>query len=180
MFHLKLIELEAELMAKEQSQKGFARLPYECSTLLGFVEREIGVRLGDRVNRDWRGWLTYKRGADSLVILRGRAFNDGGRWQAGVDVPYGHDTITEYERHFDVTPPAEIDHLLVNFGQAPSLRVFLWFGEGIAEYKLIFMADMQDDPHNQLMQAIVEACGWILKRPKDKTFLEFAKEIGAL
>jgi hypothetical protein len=179
MFHLKLIELESELLAKEQSKQGFEKFPYACEALIEHVEKEIGVRLADKVPQDWRGWLSYRREADSLIVLRGRAFADGGmfgKWKAGCDVPYGLDTVTEYARHFAVTPPAELDHLLLNFGQAESARVFLWYGENVAEYKLIFMADVQDDPHHELGEAIVEACTWILKRPKDKTILEFLKE----
>src|SRR5687767_8804888 len=112
MFHLRLLELESELIAKEQSEKGFAVLPPDCMTLLAFVEREVGVRLGDKVPRDWKGWLSYRRDKDSLLVCRGRAFPGGmfGKDRAGLDVSYGLDTITEYQRGFDVTPPQDLDN----------------------------------------------------------------------
>jgi hypothetical protein len=177
MFHYKLIELESELIAKEQSQKGFAELPPECKVLLEFIEQEVGARLAMPVSKDWKGWLTYKRNKDSLVICRGRGFREGmlGKYRAGLDVANGLDSVTEYQRGFDVSPPQDLDHLLVNFGgeshQEP--RVFLWYGENIAPYKLIFMADVETDPHAQLVDAIVQACKWILTRPKDQTLSQF-------
>lgn len=182
MFHLRLLELESELIAKAQSQKGFDRLPLECLYLMEFIEQQVSVKLAHKVAHDWRGWLSYRRNNDSLIICRGRAFADSrpfGKWKAGIDVPYGLDTITEYERHFDVTPPGELDYLLLNFGQGENLRVFLWYGEDIAEYKLIFAASVDDDPHNELAAAVVEACTWVLTRPKDMTILEFLKETSA-
>src|SRR2546427_601832 len=106
MFHIKLLELESELLAKEQSARGFDVLPAECQSLLDFVEKQITVTLSSKVPRDWKGWICYRRNKDSLIICRGRAFLEGGlfgKFKAGLDVPYGLDTITEYERHFDVT-----------------------------------------------------------------------------
>jgi len=181
MFHLRLIELESELLAKEQSQKVLADLPYECLILLEQVEKEVGIKLAQKVPKDWRGWLSYRRHKTSLVICRGRAFSDSGmfanKWKAGLDVPYGLDTVTEYERRFDVTPPQDLDHLLLNFGAGEDPKVFLWYGENLAPYKLIFLTDVLDDPEKDLAEAVVEACTWILTRPKEKTLQEFLKEI---
>ncbi|HEY9792227.1 MAG TPA: hypothetical protein V6D22_17620 [Candidatus Obscuribacterales bacterium] len=177
MFHYKLIELESELIAKEQSQKGFALLPPECSVLLEFIQQEIGAQLAMPVNKDWKGWLSYRRNKDSLVICRGRSFKDGmlGKYKAGLNVANGLDTITEYQRGFDVSPPQELDHLLLNFGGDADrqARVFLWYGENIAPYKLIFMADVETDPHAELVDAMAQACTWILTRPKDQTLTQF-------
>jgi len=180
MFHFRLIELESELLAKEQAAKGYEHLPPDCMWLLDFVEKQIGIRLNDSVPRDWRGWLSYRRNKDSLIICRGRAFNEGGifsRWRAGLDVTYGLDTATEFERGFDVTPPQDLDHLLLNFGGGERPKVFLWYGENLAPYKLVFMADATDEPHHDLSDAVVEACVWILTRPKDKTLSEFLRDV---
>src|SRR5437016_5663395 len=117
MFDYRLIELEAEQAAKEQSRQGFAHLPAECMALLEFAERDVGIVLGGPVPKDWHGWLYYRRGKDALVVCRGRAFAEGGKFRAGLDVAYGLDTITEYKRGFDVSPPQDLDHLLLNFGQ---------------------------------------------------------------
>src|SRR5438067_1601743 len=119
MFHLRLLELESEMIAKEQSEKGFAEFPPDCKCLLQFAEKQVEVRLADKVPKAWRGWLTYKRKNEQLIICRGRAFANGGifgKCQGGLDVTFGLDTITEYERGFDVTPPQDLDHLLLNFG----------------------------------------------------------------
>lgn len=181
MFHLKLLELESELIAKEQSQKGLKALSAECKALIEYVAKEVEVSLADKVPADWRGWLTYKRNGDCLIICRGQAFAEGGlfggKFRAGLAVPYGLDTVTEYQRHFDVSPPAELDHLLMNFGNDENPQAFLWYGENLAHYKLIYSADVSDDPHVELGNAVVEACTWILKRPKELTLLEFLKEI---
>jgi hypothetical protein len=100
-----------------------------------------------------------------------------GKPRAGLDVPGGVDTITEFQRGFDVSPPQELDHLLINFGgDVGTPKVFLWYGENIAPYKLIFMADVESDPHHELGEAIVEACTWIMKRPKHQTLNDFLKE----
>lgn len=180
MFHPKLLELESELIAREQSAKGFAVLPPDCKCLLQFVEKQVEVNLGDKVPKEWRGWLAYKRKDDQLMICRGRTFAAGGlfaKFRAGLDVPYGLDTITEYERGFDVSPPQDLDHLLLNFGAGEKPQVYLWYGENIAPYRLIFLSDVADYPYEALNQAVVEACIWILKRPKDKTLPEFLKDI---
>ncbi len=176
MFHLKLLELESELLAKEQSSKPLSELPPECEMLLEFVENEIGTKLGSPSARGWKGWVAYRRKNNSMVICRGRAFRVGGffgKMRAGLDVAYGVDTITEYERGFDVTPPQDLDHLLLNFGSEEPIKVFLWYGENIAPYRLIYMADVQDQPHPELGNAVVEACTWVLTKPKDQTLPEF-------
>ena len=176
MFHHKLLELEAEIAAKEQSKHELKDFKPECVGLLEFVEKEVEVKLGDKVPKDWVGWICYRRNNQSQIILRGRAFKDGmfGGTRAGFDVPMGLDSVTEYKRGFDVSPPQNLDHLLVNFGlDGEKIRVFLWYGENIAPYKLIFAADLTDEPHKELADAIVEACIWIAKRPKHETLEAF-------
>ncbi len=183
MFHPRLLELESEIIAKEECARGVAELTAECKLILDNVEREIGLRLGDKAARNWRGWLSYRRGKDALIICRGRAFAEGGffkTWRAGLDCPTGLDSITEYMRHFDVTPPQELDHLLVNFGTGAAIKVFLWYGENIAPYRLIFQAEaaaIACDPVDPLQEAIVEACVWIANRPKHKTLVEFLRDL---
>lgn len=172
------MELEAELAAKEQSQRRLEVLPPDCIGILEFVEKDIEVKLADKVPKDWKGWLSYRRANQALVILRGRDFKDGlfGGHKAGFDVPLGLDSITEAKRGFDISPPQDLDHLLVNFGMdGDKCRVFLWYGENIAAYKLVFAADLEDDPHKDLAEAIVEACIWIMKRPKQQTLEAFLK-----
>lgn len=180
MFHARLLELEAEVIAEKQVKRGFEEFPLECFWLLEYVEKEVGIKLASEVPNDWRGWLSYRRAEESLVICRGRAFSVGGIFgtrRAGLDVTYGLDTITEYERGFDVSPPQDLDHLLLNFGSDKKPRVFLWYGENLEPYRLIFEADAEDGPHQALSEAVVEACTWVLKRPKDLSLSEFlAKE----
>lgn len=179
MFHHKLLELEAEIAAKEQSKNKLEVFPPECVGILDFVEKEVEVRLGDKVPKEWVGWISYRRNKQSLVVLRGRAFKEGifGSFRAGFDVPMGLDSITEYQRGFDVSPPQDLDHLLVNFGlDGDKVRVFLWYGENIAPYQLIFAEDLAEDPHKELAEAIVEACIWIAKRPKHQTLEAFLKQ----
>lgn len=190
MFHYKLIELESELLAKEECARGFTELPLACSLMFELIEGEIGIRLADKVPRDWRGWLTYKRkGSDhtsrdrlGLIVCRGKGCSDGGlfsKWRAGLDVAYAVDTANEYGRGFDVTPPQELDHLLINFAGSPKWKAFLWYGENIAPYKLIYQAEItdetDDDVQEQLKEAVVEACTWILTRPKEQTLNDFLK-----
>jgi hypothetical protein len=172
--------LESELAAKEQSQKGFEQLPPECTVLLDFIEQQIGVPLAAPVPKDWKGFLFYRRHQQSTIICRGRVFKEGvfGKHRAGLDVAYGQDTINDHLRAFDVSPPQDLDHLLINFGgEAKSPRVFLWYGENIAPYKLIFMAEVESDPHKELSDAVVEACTWILQRPKDQTLPQFLEKL---
>ncbi|MBX9688530.1 MAG: hypothetical protein K2X27_17610 [Candidatus Obscuribacterales bacterium] len=180
MFHHRLLEIEAELAAKEQSKHKLEVLPPECQAMLSYLEKSVELRLGDKVPKDWVGWMSFRRNnKQSLVIIRGRAFKDGafGQHRAGLDVPMGHDAITEYQRGFDVTPPQDLDHLLVNFGlDGDEFRIFLWYGENIAPYKLIFAANLADEPYKELDEAIVEACIWIIKRPKHQTLEAFLRE----
>jgi hypothetical protein len=177
-FHFKLLELEAELLAKEDAARGVTEMTSECIYLLETIEAEIGVILAQAVPRDWRGWLTLRRKNDSLLICRGRAFSVGmfGKFKAGLDVSGGVDSIADYERHFDVTPPQDLDHLLINFGSGEKTRIFMWYGEGIAAYKLIFEKPIEPSPEQELQSAVVEACGWILKRPKHLTLADFLKQ----
>jgi hypothetical protein len=180
MFNIRLLELESELMAKEQSKRGFVQFPHECELLLQHIEKEIAIKLADKVDSKWRGWLTFRRGPTSLILCRGQAFSSGGlfsKWQAGLDVPYGLDSINDKVRGFDISPPPELDHLRVNFGSQDgtleSTSVFLWYGENISPYRLIFMQTLDEDPEAKLNDAIVEGCQWILRRPKDKSLEEF-------
>jgi len=179
MFHLRLLELESELLAKEESARGLTEMTPECIFLLDSIEQEIGLRLGDKVPPDWKGWLTFRRNKDSLIVCRGRSFSSGGifpKCRAGFDVPNGMDAATDYQRGFDVSPAQDLDHLLINFGSGKKTRVFLWYGENIAAYKLIFEAAVDDNPYQALQDAVVEACIWILTRPKEKTLLDFLKD----
>jgi hypothetical protein len=181
-FHYKLIELEAERVAKEQSSQSFENFPVECTELLRYVQGEVGIKLADLVPKDWVGWLSYLRNQQSVVICRGRAFKEGGMFgkhRAGLDVPTGLDSVTECRRGFDVSPPQDLDHLLINFGDMKEPRVFLWYGENIAPYKLIYQAEVSEDPHAELGSAIVEACTWVLQRPKHQTLPEFLKQLDA-
>ncbi len=176
MFHHKLLEIEAELAALEQSKHKPETLTPECQGLFHFLENEIEVKLGDKVPKDWKGWISYRRSNYSMVVLRGRAFKEGlfGTFRAALDVPLGSDSLADFQRGFDVSPPQDIDHLLLNLGMdGNKLRVFLWYGENIAAYRLIFEAEVDCDPHNELAEAVTEACTWILKKPKDKTLPEF-------
>lgn len=175
-FHARLLELESEIIAKEEAQRGLKELTPDCNLLLQSIEKELGLKLADQAPHDWKGWLTYRRGADKLMICRGRAFKETGMFgkhRAGLDVAYGLDTITEYKRGFDVSPPQDLDHLLVNFGVGDAIRVFLWYGENIAPYRLIFEQDMHDDPDENLKDAVAEACVWIATKPKELTLPEF-------
>jgi hypothetical protein len=175
------LELESEIIAKEEAQRGLKELTPDCDILLQTVEKEIGLKLADPAPADWKGWLTYRRGKDKVVILRGRAFKEPGMFgkhRAGLDVAYGADTITEYKRGFDVSPPQDLDHLLVNFGCGDSVRVFLWYGENVAAYRLIFEQEMHEDPDEELKEAVAEACHWIVKKPKDLTLPEFLAKQG--
>jgi hypothetical protein len=178
MFNARLLELESELIAKAQAAKGLEQLTPECSLLLEKIENEIGMHVADKTAKDWQGWLSYRRGKESLLICRGRSFSTGGmfaQWRAGFDVVNGLDSVREYQRGFDLTPAQDLDHLLINFGCAdPGITmIFLWYGENIAPYRLIFEADMALDPDAQLLEAITEACVWILTKPKGITLPAF-------
>ncbi|MBY0360046.1 MAG: hypothetical protein K2W82_18740 [Candidatus Obscuribacterales bacterium] len=180
MLHHKLLELEAELLAKEQIKNGSQNFLPESLALLEFIENQLVIKLASKVLSDWRGWLSYRRAKNSLVILRGRAFKHGGTesYAAGLDVPFGIDSISEYKRGFDIAPPQDLDHLLINFGQEQdSCRVFLWYGENFAPYRLILAGDLETDPHAELNEAIVEACSWIVKRPKHLTLERYLQSL---
>ena len=98
-FHARLIELESEIIAKEEAEAGIAELTPDCQVMLEMVEKEVGVKLADRVPGDFRGWISYRRLKENLhelVINRGRAFKEGGlfpRHLAGCDVSFGFLTI---------------------------------------------------------------------------------------
>jgi hypothetical protein len=177
MFHFKLLQLEGELLAKELLEQKLALTP-ECQDLLDFIETEIGVRMGDPVPKDWRGWFCYRRHHNSLVICRARACNEGGatpKFRAGLDVPYGLESITEYQRGFDVTPPNELDHLIVNFRLGADAHILLWYGENIAPYQLFYDKEASYTIEAELKEAIAEGCIWILTKPKQLTLSEFLK-----
>jgi hypothetical protein len=177
-FHERLLELESELLAEQEVVRSIDHLSAECAILLDGVEREIGMRLADNAANSWRGWLSYRR-KDALVICRGRAFAGGSffkTFRAGLDYASGLDSINDYRRNFDVSPPQELDHLLLNFGRGETTKVFLFYGENIAPYRLIYQADVSTDPTAALHEAIVEACIWIVRRPKSQTLLDFLKE----
>jgi hypothetical protein len=177
-FHHRLIELESELIAKEESRRGITELTFECSLLLEEVEQEIGIKLGDKAPKDWRGWICYRR-KNSIIICRGRSFETGLFLKGhlvGLDTSSGADAIADYKRGYDVTPPQDIDHLLLNFGTGDSIKTFLWYGENIAPYRLIYQDEVSSASSDELKSAIVEACIWIMKRPKNKTLNEFLKD----
>ena len=186
MLKAKLLELEAELIAKEEAKTlaDNKSLPAECDLLIKELERELAPALATAIGADWRGFLNYRRRPGELIICRGRSFKENGmfgKWRAGLDVPYGLDTVTEYLRKFDVSPPQDLDHLTVNFGRgdANQVRVFLWYGENISAYRLIYQSDIDDeqilDVEHSLQEAIGEALGWIMRKPKDLTLPEFLK-----
>ncbi len=178
-FHARLIELESEIIAKEEAARGIKELTPDCEILLATVENELSVKLGDQVASDWKGWISYRRANSQQIIARGRAFKESGLFgkrRAGLDVAYGLDTISEHRRGFDVSPPQDLDHLLLNFGSGDSgVKVFLWYGENIAPYRLIFECDMADEPQDELKDAVLEACGWIVNKPKGVTLPEYLK-----
>jgi hypothetical protein len=180
MLHLKLLELEAELLAKEEIERvqKIQALPPECAYFIEQVEEEIGVKLAAQAPSQWRGWLTYRRGNGDLLIIRGRSFKEAGmfgKWKAGLDVNYGLDLAGEYARKIDVTPPQDLDHLMLNFGCGKSTRLFIWYGENISPYRLIFEADVQNLSEEELSAALLEAMGWILAKPKSLTLPQFCK-----
>jgi hypothetical protein len=185
MLHIKLMELEAELLAREQAQKaGMVNTAPECEIIKEAVEQEIGLKLGDFAAGDWRGWLTYRRSSGDLVIIRGRAFKDGlfTKWRAGFDLVNGKDAASEYLRKFDVSAPADLDHLMLNFGvSGGDTRVFLWYGENLAPYRLIFEADLADINNSEslLHDAIAEGLSWIVGKPKELTLPEYFKKLKA-
>jgi hypothetical protein len=179
MFHFRLLELESELLAKELAGQEAVLTP-ECEQLLQFIEGEVGLRLADRAPKNWRGWITYRRQKNSLMILRGRSFQEPGMflkdYRAGLDVPYGLDAVTEYQRGFDITPPQELDHLLINFRILDPPRILVWYGENIAAYQLFYEAEASYANEDLLKDAVAEGCVWILTKPKDITLSQFLQK----
>jgi hypothetical protein len=176
LFHFKLIELESELLAKELAEQ--IDLTIDCEWLLKMIEGDVGIRLGDRVTKGWKGWLTFRRGKSGLVICRGRAFTEGHIFVkeiAGLDVSFGLDAVMDYKRGFDVTPPQELDHLLVNFKFDAAPHILVWYGENIAPYQLFFDYEASPVCEEELREAIAEGCVWILKRPKAITLTEYLR-----
>jgi len=178
----RLLELEAELIAKEEAEKlaDVTELPPDCELLLEHLEVELSPKLAALVASDWKGFLTYRRTKGELIVCRGRAFKEDrvfGKWKAGLDVPYGLDTMTEYMRGFDVSPPQDLDHLMINFGLGNAVKVFLWYGENISPYRLIFQAEIEDYPQDALTAAISDALGWIVNRPKAVTLPQYLKQL---
>jgi hypothetical protein len=176
----RLLELESELLAREEAERlaNVRTLPPECELLLEDLESQLAPTLATPLGENWKGFLTYRRHVGELIICRGRTFKEGGmfgKWRAGLDVTYGLDTISEYLRKFDVSPPQDLDHLMVNFGRGKAVRVFLWYGENISPYRLIFQAAMEESPEQPLSMAISEALGWIMRKPKELTLPEFLK-----
>src|SRR6516165_6385288 len=133
MFHFKLLELESELLAKELAGQEAVLTP-ECEQLLQFIEAEVGLKLADRAPKGWRGWISYRRQKNSLIVLRGRSFQEPGIFLK--DYRAGLDAVTEYQRGFDITPPQELDHLLINFRIADPPHILVCYGENIAPYQL--------------------------------------------
>lgn len=179
MLHIKLLEVESERIAREEAKKALnsAQLPPECDLLKEFVEEEVGLKLGSPCDSNFCGWLSYRRTGGEILILRGRAFKEGmfGKWKAGLDVPYGAATASEYLRGYDVSPPQDLDHLMLNFGKGENVRVFIWYGENISPYRLIYEADL-DDSRENLIDALSEGMTWILTKPRELTLPQFIKE----
>jgi hypothetical protein len=180
-FHFKLIELESELLAKELTELETELTP-ECDFLLQFVEAEIGVRLAESSFKNWRGWLTYRRKKSALIVCRGRAFVEGTffpKWRAGLDLPNGMDAITDYQRGFDVAPPPELDHLLINFRPGQTPQIMVWYGENLAPYHLFFQSDATGETEPELKEAVAHGCIWILQKPENTTLPAYLKEQGS-
>lgn len=180
MFHHRLLELESELLAREKISCELAAPSVHCDALLDFIQQQVEVRLCDKVPADWRSWLTYRRGQGSLIVVRGRAFKSSwlGGYKAGLDTALGADAISEYERGFDVAPPQELDHLKVSFTRENTQeRILMWFGENIVPYKLILSEPVDSEPHHLISEALVEACVWIMKRPKNLTLKQYLLQL---
>lgn len=184
MLHIKLMELEAEKIARDQATKSsqLVSLPHECELLKAHIEEEIGIKLGAICDRDFNGWLTYRRQSGDLIIIRGRAFKESnmlglGKWRAGLDVGHGLDSVSEALRGFDVSPPPDLDHLTVNFGVETTPKVFLWYGENISAYRLIFAEELENNAEKALDEALSEAMSWVLNKPKDLTLPEYIKKL---
>jgi hypothetical protein len=174
-FHFKLLELESELMARELAEKQ-VDMSADCQALLIYVENLIGIKLADPVPNKWRGWLTYRRNKSSLVVSRGRAFKEDSIFAktiAGLDIVNGLDQANDYRRHFDVSPPPELDHLLINFADTSPFRLQVWYGENFAPYQLYFQTDADLSSDQILNDAVAEGCVWILKKPKGQVLKDY-------
>ena len=179
----KLLELEAEIIAQNSRNDAAllkqSQLSGECLFLLDSVENEIGMKLGIKTGAKWSGWVSFRR-PQALLIARGRAFSEGGFFpthRAGLDTLGGLSSAVEAMRGFDVTPPAEMDYLLMNFANAKDTKVILWYAENIAAYRPVFEANVDEEPLERLHEAVVEACKWIVNRPKSKTLIEYLKQL---
>lgn len=182
-FYQKLLELEADIIAQNSRASAAAQkqsqLSGNCIFLLDSVEHEVGMKLGNKIGKDWTGWVSFRR-PQALLICRGRAFTEGGffpTYRAGLDTLGGLSSIAEALRGFDVTPPAEMDYLLLNFVHGSDTKVILWYAENIAAYRPVFEANVDDEPTERLHAAIADACKWIVNRPKSKTLMEYLKQL---
>ena len=179
----KLLELEAEIIAQNSRNTAAVQkqseLSGECVFLLNSVEDEIGMKLGNKTGGKWTGWVTYRR-PQALLICRGRGFAEGGFfpvYRAGLDNLNGSTSIAEAMRGFNVTPPSEMDYLLLNFAHEKNTKVILWYAENIAAYRPVFEANVDDEPRERLHEAIVEACKWVVNRPKSITLMDYLKQL---
>lgn len=182
-FYQKLVELEAEIIAQNSRNSAAVQKKSELSGdsifLLNSVEDEIGMKLGNKTGGAWTGWVTFRR-PQALLICRGRAFTEGGFfpvYRAGLDNLNGLTSIAEAMRGFNVTPPAEMDYLLLNFVHDNNTKVILWYAENIAAYRPVFEANVEEEPLERLHEAIVDACKWIVNRPKSITLMEYLKQL---
>lgn len=186
------MEMEAELIAREQIARAESDdgriLSAKSLFFLQEIGNEIGLELAQQCASDFRGWLRYTRkgsrgaGSSDLVLLRGRAFKEGGlfgKHRAGLDVVNGLDHALEYLRKIDVSPPPDLDHLLINFGRGQEKdaqdHVFIWYGENVAPYRLIFEHQVEELSLETLHQALAQGLEWILSKPKDLTLPQFLK-----
>lgn len=192
MLHIRLLEMEAELIAREQIKRAEsdAGRPLSEKSLFYLQEivNEVGLQLAQPCASDFRGWLTYTRkgtrgaGSSDLVLLRGKSFKEGGlfgKHRAGLDVVNGLDHALEYLRNIDVTPPAELDHLLINFGRGKDNQdhVFIWYGENVAPYRLIFEHRVDDLSLETLHSALGQGLHWILSKPRDTTLPQYLQSL---
>lgn len=76
-----------------------------------------------------------------------------------------------------VSPPPDLDHLTVNFGVESTPKVFLWYGENISAYRLIFAEELENNAEKALDEALSEAMSWVLNKPKDLTLPEYIKKL---
>jgi hypothetical protein len=144
------------------------------------IEGDIGIKLGDKIPTDWIGWLTYRNKASSLIVCRGRAFaveKKFGKTAAGPDSSTGAETVLDFYRGYDVNAPQDIDHLLINFGVGAQPRIFIWYGEKIAAYKLIYETCVDEHDTTNIQEAVVQACEWIINRPNHLTLSDWLRSV---